>query len=251
MTAAGRLCGKVALVSGGARGLGAAHVELFAEEGASVVFGDVLVEEGAALESRLRAQGLDVHFLPLDVTSADDWETARSFVISQYATLTTLVNNAAIFSPEGTEALTPERWSEVIKVNLEGQWLGMRSALPALVESGNGAIVNICSIYANIGSPDAIAYHASKGGVRIMTKSTALEYAGRGVRVNAVNPGAIDTLFAGPSTPDTVADEVRLIPLGRKAQAREIAHASLFLASDDASYITGTEIIADGGWTAQ
>jgi NAD(P)-dependent dehydrogenase (short-subunit alcohol dehydrogenase family) len=245
-----RLAGKVALVSGGARGLGAAHVELFAEEGAAVVFGDVLTDEGIALEAELRRRGLAVQFLRLDVTRADDWSAALDLARSEYGTLTTLVNNAAIFSPEGTEALTQERWRHVLAVNLEGQWLGMRSALPTLVTTGNGSIINICSVYANIGSPDAIAYHASKGGVRIMTKSTALEYADRGVRVNSVNPGAIDTLFGGPSNPETDAAAISLVPMGRKALPREVAHASLFLASDDASYVTGTEIIVDGGWTA-
>ncbi|MDT3444938.1 MULTISPECIES: SDR family NAD(P)-dependent oxidoreductase [unclassified Pseudofrankia] len=238
------------MVSGGARGLGAAHVELFGEEGASVFFGDVLTDEGSALEAELRQRGLDVHFLRLDVTRPDDWSAALDRVLSVRGTLTTLVNNAAIFSPEGTEALSQRRWRQVMGVNLEGQWLGMRTVLPTLVASGNASIINICSVYAQIGSPDAIAYHASKGGVRIMTKSTALEYAGRGVRVNSVNPGVIDTLFAGPATPETESAEIGLVPLGRKAQPREVAHASLFLASDDASYVTGAEIVVDGGWTA-
>jgi NAD(P)-dependent dehydrogenase (short-subunit alcohol dehydrogenase family) len=246
----GRLANKVALVSGGARGLGAAHVRLFAEEGAAVVFGDVLTEEGSLLETTLRQEGLSVRFLQLDVTRNSDWVAACDLAIAEYGQLTTLVNNAAIFSSEGTEDLTQQTWQRVISVNLEGQWLGMRSVLPSLVTSGNGAIVNICSVYANIASPDAIAYHASKGGVRIMTKSCALEYAGRGVRINSVNPGAIDTSFGGPSSLEADARQVGLVPLGRKAHPREIAHASLFLASDDASYITATEIIVDGGWSA-
>jgi NAD(P)-dependent dehydrogenase (short-subunit alcohol dehydrogenase family) len=245
-----RLANKVALISGGARGLGAAHVRLFAQEGASVVFGDVLTDEGLLLETKLRQEGLDVRFLKLDVTQVDDWAAASDLAIAEYGRLTTLVNNAAIFSSAGTEDLTQQTWQQVMSVNLEGQWLGMRAVLPSLVASGNGAIVNICSVYANIASPDAIAYHASKGGVRIMTKSSALEYAGRGVRINSVNPGAIDTSFAGPSSPEMDARQNSLVPMGRKAQPREIAYASLFLASDDASYITATELIVDGGWSA-
>jgi NAD(P)-dependent dehydrogenase (short-subunit alcohol dehydrogenase family) len=245
-----RLAGKVALVSGGARGLGAAHVELFAQEGARVVFGDVLTEEGSAVEAELRGRGLDVRFVRLDVTRPDDWAGALDVAITEYGSLTTLVNNAAIFSVEGTEDLARDVFQRVISVNLEGQWLGMRAALPALVASGNASIVNICSVYAHLATPDAVAYHASKGGVRILTRSTALEYVTKGVRVNAVNPGAIDTLFAGPPDPRADAAVVGVVPLGRKAHPREIAHASLFLASDDASYITGTEIVVDGGWSA-
>ncbi|WP_182481519.1 SDR family NAD(P)-dependent oxidoreductase [Nocardioides immobilis] len=245
----GRLEGKVALISGGARGLGAAHVELFAEEGGAVVFGDVLVDEGAALADRLGERGLHVQFLKLDVTQADDWAAAVDLAVNLHGRLTTLVNNAAIFSADGTQDVTQETFRHVLSVNLEGQWLGMRAALPALVEFGNSSIVNICSVYAHLATPDAVAYHASKGGVLIMTRSTALEYVGRGVRVNAVNPGAIDTLFAGSATPDAGAIS-SVVPLGRSADPREIAHASLFLASDDASYITGTEIVADGGWSA-
>ena len=245
----GRLEGKVALISGGARGLGAAHVELFAEEGCAVVFGDVLVHEGAALVQRLGERGLEARFLKLDVTQADDWAAAVDVALDLHGRLTTLINNAAIFSAEGTEEVAQETFRRVLSVNLEGQWLGMRAALPALVASGNASIVNICSVYAHLATPDAVAYHASKGGALIMTRSTALEYVDRGVRVNAVNPGAIDTLFAGAASPDGEAI-ASVVPLGRAAQPREIAHASLFLASDDASYITGTEIVADGGWSA-
>jgi NAD(P)-dependent dehydrogenase (short-subunit alcohol dehydrogenase family) len=247
---AARLAGKVVLVSGGSRGLGAAHVELFAEEGAAVVFGDVLVDEGAALESSLRQRGLGVRFIPLDVTSPEDWTAAVGLAVRAHGTLTTLINNAAVFDPEGTQALTQEVWGRVISVNMEGQWLGMRAALPALVASGNAAVVNIGSVYAEIATPDAIAYHASKGGVRILSKSIALEYAERGVRINCVAPGMIDTLFAGPSTSAEDVAEASIVPMRRKARPREVAQASLFLASDDASYITAAEIVVDGGWAA-
>jgi NAD(P)-dependent dehydrogenase (short-subunit alcohol dehydrogenase family) len=247
---ADRLAGKVALVSGGARGAGAAHVELFAQEGAAVVFGDVREAEGKELEERLRADGLDVAFRPLDVTQADQWSDAVDHAVRTYGRLTTLVNNAGIVSAEGTEQVTQEAWQRVMSVNLEGQWLGMRAALPALLETGNAAVVNICSVYATLASPDSIAYHASKGGVRIMTKTAAIEYAQRGVRFNNVNPGAIDTEFGGPPDPERHARAVAKIPMGRKATPREIALASLFLASDEAGYITGTELVVDGGWSA-
>jgi NAD(P)-dependent dehydrogenase (short-subunit alcohol dehydrogenase family) len=245
-----RLAGKVVLVSGGARGLGAAHVELFAEEGAAVVFGDVLVDEGVALEGSLWQRGLGVRFIRLDVTSPEDWAAAVDLAVHEHGSLTTLVNNAAVFSPEDSQTLTQEVWGRVISVNMEGQWLGMRAALPALLASGNAAVVNVGSVYAEIATPDAIAYHASKGGVRILSKCIALEYAEKGVRINSVVPGMIDTLFAGPSTPAEDVTEARAVPMRRKGRPREVALASLFLASDDASYVTAAEVVVDGGWAA-
>jgi NAD(P)-dependent dehydrogenase (short-subunit alcohol dehydrogenase family) len=251
----GRLEGKVALVSGGARGLGAAHVQLFAEEGAAVVFGDVRDELGRQWEQDLTSKGLPVSYTHLDVTQADDWKHAVRLAVEKHGKLTTLVNNAGIFTEDGLESTSDETWASVISVNLEGQWLGMRAAMPHLVAAGVAAgasVVNICSIFGNVGSAGSAAYHASKGGVRLLTKATAVEYAPRGVRVNSVHPGMIETEFAGPerTTGQAREQELKLVPLGRSAPPREIAFASLFLASDEAAYVVGAELTVDGGWTA-
>ncbi|MGP4086700.1 SDR family NAD(P)-dependent oxidoreductase [Streptomyces sp. KR55] len=246
-----RLEGKVALVSGGARGLGAAIVELFAEEGASVVFGDVRDELGNALASRLREQGASVSYLHLDVTQSEDWSSAVRLAQNAYGRLTTLVNNAAVYHPAGLMDITPDVWSQLLRVNLDGQWLGMRAATPALLDAGEGAaIVNVCSLWANIGSPGSVAYHASKGGVRSMTKSVALEFAEKGIRVNSLHPGMIDTEFGGGNvTKEDLQEQVKVVPMKRMGSPREIAYGSLFLASDESRYMTGAELIIDGGWS--
>lgn len=250
----GRLDGKVAVVSGGARGLGAAHVELFAEEGASVVFGDIRDELGRQWEEQLRAKGHPVTYVHLDVTKAPDWKRAVDLAVERYGKLTTLVNNAGIFTGDGLLTTADDTWSAVISVNLEGQWLGMRAAMPSLLDAGpaqGASVVNICSIFGNVGSAGSAAYHASKGGVRLLTKAVAVEYGPQRIRVNSVHPGMIETEFAGPefTNPEAVAEQLKGVPLGRSAPPREFAYASLFLASDEAAYITGAELVVDGGWT--
>jgi NAD(P)-dependent dehydrogenase (short-subunit alcohol dehydrogenase family) len=250
----GRLEGKVALISGGARGLGAAHVQLFVEHGASVVFGDVRHEQGRQREESLRSTGHAVRYVELDVTDAQAWDDAVGVAVEEYGALTTLVNNAGIFTGDGLLSTTPETWSRVLDVNLTGQWLGMRAAMPALLEAGvarGASVVNVCSIYGNVGSNSSAAYHASKGGVRLLTKAAAVEYSAERIRINSVHPGMIETEFAGPdfATPESLADQLGNVPMGRSAPPREIAYASLFLASDEASYITGAELLVDGGWT--
>jgi NAD(P)-dependent dehydrogenase (short-subunit alcohol dehydrogenase family) len=248
---ADRLQGKVALVSGGARGLGAAIVELFAQEGAQVIFGDLRDEEGEALERQLRDQGNEVIYTHLDVTAAEDWTAAVTLARTTYGRLTTLVNNAALNSGAGLLEITPEAWSQVLSANLTGQLLGMQAAMPALLDAGDGAaVVNVASVWANIAAPGSIAYHASKGGVRSMTKSVALEYVRQGVRVNSLHPGMIDTDFGGTEvSPQTLQELLQLIPMKRKASPREIAFGALFLASDESSYMIGAELILDGGWS--
>ncbi|MBB4689614.1 SDR family NAD(P)-dependent oxidoreductase [Amycolatopsis jiangsuensis] len=247
----GRLEGKVALVSGGARGLGEAIVELFAEEGAAVVFGDVLDEAGEKVAIRLKQLGAPVTYTNLDVTRPDDWAAAVALTTEKYGRLTTLVNNAAVYDSAGLMAITPEAWSKLLSVNLDGQWLGMRAAEPALLTAGKGAaIVNVCSLWANIGSPGSVAYHASKGGVRSMTKSVALEYAERGIRVNSLHPGMIDTEFGGSTVMREDLDkQMAVVPMKRMGAPIEIAYGALFLASDEARYMTGAELIVDGGWS--
>lgn len=246
----GRLDGKVALVSGGASGIGAAHVRVFALEGAKVVLGDVQVELGEKVATEVRENGGEAFFVELDVTNESSWAAAVAVAVERYGKLTTLVNNAGIFHPGGVEDETMDGWQRMIAVNQTGVWLGMRAAVPELVKSGGGAIVNISSLYGLIGSPGNIAYHATKAAVRLMTKSAALEYVKKGIRVNAILPGQIDTPILGNLTPEQDAAIKAAIPMGRIGRPEDVARTSLFLCSDDASYITGVELPVDGGWSA-
>lgn len=252
----GRLAGKVALVSGGASGIGAAHVRIFASEGAQVVFGDLQTELGERLAEEVRDTeavrdaGGDAMFVPLDVTNEDDWKTAVDAAVSRYGKLTTLVNNAGIYHPGGIETETRDGWEQMVAVNQTGVWLGMRAAMPELLKSGNAAIVNISSLFGLIGSPGSISYHATKGAVRLMTKSAALEYVKRGVRANSIHPGQIQTPILGNVPPERDADIKRAIPSGERGRPEDIAYGSLYLCSDEAAYVTGIELPIDAGWSA-
>lgn len=246
----GRLDTKVALVSGGASGIGAAHVRVFAREGAKVVLGDVQRDLGEQVAAEVRQSGADALFVELDVTSEASWTAAVAAAVARYGKLTTLINNAGIFHPGGVEAETLEGWQQMIAVNQTGVWLGMRAGIPELVKGGGGAVVNISSLYGLIGSPGNIAYHATKAAVRLMTKSAALEYVQRGVRVNAILPGQIETPILGNLTPEQDAAIKAAIPMGRIGRPEDVARTSLFLCSDDAAYITGVELPVDGGWSA-
>ena len=247
-----RLEGKVALITGGARGIGAAHVRVFAANGARLVVGDVLEDEGGSVVAEARRNGADAVFVRLDVAREEDWKAGVGEATKRFGKLTTLVNNAAIANLAGVEDETIDGWNRVIAVDQLGVWLGMKTAIPAMLAQGGGSIVNISSLYGIIGSPGMIAYHAAKGAVRLMTKSAALEYAARGIRINSIHPGIIDTPLAGALLPDDY--KARLLeatPMKRMGRPEEIAHGSLFLASDEASFVTGSELIIDGGWLAQ
>jgi cyclopentanol dehydrogenase len=247
-----RLEGKVALITGGARGIGAAHVRVFAENGAKLVVGDVLADEGAAVIAEARKGGADAVFVSLDVSREEDWEAAVAEATKRFGKLTTLVNNAPIANLAGVEEETIEGWNRVIAVDQLGVWLGMKIAIPAMLTHGGGSIVNISSLYGIIGSPGMIAYHAAKGAVRLMTKSAALEYAARGIRINSVHPGIIDTPLAGALLPEDYKTRLlEVTPMKRIGRPEEIAHGSVFLASDEASFVTGSELVIDGGWLAQ
>ncbi len=249
---AGRLEGKVALISGGARGIGAAHVRLFAREGAKVVFGDVLEEEGRKLATELAGNGRDVAFVPLDVTREEDWARAVKTAVDSYGKLTSLVNNAGITHLATLLEETREGWDRVIAVNQTSVWLGMKMAIPSMRDAGGGSIVNISSLYGIIGSIGMAAYHASKGAVRILSKAAALEHAKDGIRVNSIHPGIIDTPLANSMlTEEYLKHLVEVTPLGRRGRPEEIAWGSVFLCSDEASFVTGTELVIDGGWMAQ
>lgn len=245
-----RLNGKSVLITGAASGIGAAHARLFASHGAKLLLCDVQDELGHAVAAEVRASGGVAEFCPLDVTSASAWATAVAKAVDSFGALTTLVNVAGVVSPAGLEMETEETWNRVIVTNQKGTWLGMKTAMPELLKSGNGAIVNIASMLAVIGSPGAIAYQASKGAVRQMTKSVALEYASRGVRANTVCPGVIETPMLAGSPQQVREYQIQATPMKRLGRPEEIAYCSLFLCSDEASYITAADFIVDGGTTA-
>jgi len=248
---AGRLDGKVALVSGGASGIGAAHARVFAAEGAKVVVADVQEDKGREVVDDVNNDSGEAAFVRLDVTNVDGWQNAVNAAISRFGKLTTLINNAGVYWPGGVEEETPEKWNKMLAINQTGVWLGMKAAVPALRDSGNGVIVNISSLYGLIGSPGSIAYHATKGAVRIMTKAAALEYVRQGIRVNSIHPGQIDTPILAGLTPGQNEQIKAATPMGRLGRPEEIAFGSLYLCSDEASYTTGIELVIDGGWFAQ
>ena len=247
-----RLSGKVALISGGARGMGAATVALFLEEGASVLFGDVLAGEGTQLEATLVARygAASTRFVRLDVTSEDDWARAVNLAETTFGGLDILVNNAGTSGPGRTETSTMADWHRVMDVNLTGALLGMRAAIPAMRGRGGGAIVNVSSIYGMVGAATGPAYQASKGGLRTLSRSAALEYATQGIRVNSVYPGLVDTPMLAPLDPEQLAVRLGRTPMARLADPREIAYGIVYLASDEASFVTGAELVIDGGYTA-
>jgi len=250
---AGRLDGKVALISGGARGMGVAEAEIFAREGAAVVLGDVLDTELEETAELIRGRGGRVLSLRLDVTQESDWESIVTAAESEFGRLDVLVNNAGIVHAGGVEDTTLEDWNRVVAVNQTGVWLGMRAAIPAMRRAGGGSIVNISSIFGIIGSAGTAAYHGTKGAVRLLTKQAAVEYAPERIRVNSVHPGMIDTpmLRSGVDNPKFKGNPAMTWPMRRVGRPEEIANGVLFLASDEASFITGAELVIDGGYTAQ
>lgn len=245
-----RLLGKTALISGAAQGLGAAQAKLFAAEGAHVIVADLKADQGEAVVKEIEGAGGTAAFCKLDVSQEDDWASAVDFAVSTFGQLTTLVNNAGIMQSGGLETETVELWNRMVAINQTGVFLGMRAAVPALLKTGNAAIVNISSLYGLIGSPDAISYHATKGAVRVMTKAAALEFATRGIRANAIFPGMMQTPILADITPEQDAEIRAVIPMKRIGDPKDIAYGSLYLCSDEASYVTGAELVIDGGWFA-
>jgi NAD(P)-dependent dehydrogenase (short-subunit alcohol dehydrogenase family) len=256
----GRVAGKVVLITGGASGIGLASAEACAREGAAVVITDVNAREGEAQATRLAAEGLAVEFARQDAASEADWKRVVDGVLERHGRLDVLVNNAGIAAIAPIEQETLEGWRRTQAVNMEGVFLGTREAVHAMKDRG-GSIVNISSIEGIIGDPMIPAYNASKGGVRIFTKSAALYCAqqGYGIRVNSIHPGYVGTplvenaLGALPAEQAAALqqDLIARIPLGRLAEPREIANVVLFLASDESSYMTGSELVVDGGYTAK
>ena len=248
-----RLQNKVALISGGARGMGATEAKLFTREGAKVVIGDVLEQGGRQTEAEIHEAGGDCLFVHLDVTSESDWQSAVAATVARFGKLDILVNNAGIFRAERVEETSEDSWDKVMDVNAKGVFLGTKHAIPEMRKAGGGSIINVSSVAGLVGNPFSSAYNASKGAVRLLTKSTAVQYAKDGIRANSIHPGVIET----PMTQDMVNNETfrqfRLArnPIPRLGQPEDIAYGALYLASDESSFVTGSELVIDGGWTAQ
>ncbi|HCL25864.1 MAG: glucose 1-dehydrogenase [SAR202 cluster bacterium] len=248
-----RLENKVALISGGARGMGAVEAKLFAQEGAKVVIGDMLAEEGRKVEAEINEAGGECVFVPLDVADEKAWESAVNEAVSRYGKLDILVNNAGIYRASNVEDTTTDEWEQIMDVNAKGVFLGLRSVIPAMRNAGGGSIINISSVAGLVGNRRTTAYNASKGAVRLLTKSTAIQYASEGIRCNSVHPGTIET----PMTEGFLADEeqrtdrMNRTPLGRLGRPEDVAYGALYLASDESSFVTGSELVIDGGRTAE
>ena len=249
-----RLEGKVAIISGGARGQGAAEAKMFAREGAKVVFGDILDDDGKRVEAEIAETGGDAVYVTLDVTDENSWRDAVETAVARFGKVDILVNNAGIAIWSSGDDATVEDWDRVMDVNAKGVFLGTRAVVPEMRKVGSGSIINISSISGMVGQ-EAIhpGYNASKGAVRILTKSTAIQYASAGIRCNSVHPGPVMTAMTehGWSDPDRRKVTEQRTPLGRYADPDEIAYGVLFLASDESSFMTGSEMVIDGGVTAQ
>ena len=248
----GRLSGKVALISGAARGQGADEARLFAHEGARVIIGDILDGAGMQIESEIVEEGGEAKFVHLDVSSEEDWLKAVDLSVREYGKLDILVNNAAILLMKGVEDTSSQEWDNIQNINSKGVFLGSKTVIPAMRESGGGSIVNISSIAGLIGSRYT-AYGASKGLVRTLTKSIAVNHGHEGIRCNSVHPGVIETDMISEMLGSQVGREYQLdrTPLKVIATSRDVALGVLYLASDESRYVTGSELVIDGGITAQ
>ncbi|MDE1568600.1 SDR family NAD(P)-dependent oxidoreductase [Aquabacter sp. P-9] len=241
------LQGRVALVTGAARGQGAAEARLLGRHGAAVMVCDVLAPEGEAFAQELAAEGIEARFLPLDVTDEADWDATREAIRAWKGRLDILVNNAGIINRSTIADTALAAWERLLKVNLTGAFLGIRAVAPLMEASGGGSIVNISSNSAFSGHYDP-AYTASKWGLRGLTRSAAMEYAARGIRVNAVCPGLVVTALN--ATSPHLQPMIGITPLGRSGTPEEIAELVLFLASPRSAFITGEDFVIDGGFTA-
>jgi 3(or 17)beta-hydroxysteroid dehydrogenase len=248
-----RLAGKVALVSGAASGMGQSEATIFAREGAKVVVADILEVEGKQVAEKIAAGGGQARFVKLDVTSEAEWDAAVKAAVGAFGKLDVLVNNAGISGTYDPDMLSSGAWDTVMAVNAKGVFLGMKHVIPLMKKAGGGAIVNISSISGFVGQDGVhMAYNASKGAVRIMTKTAAVQFAGDGIRVNSVHPGFLPPMRTSKTSADPTwrAKMLAAVPMKREGRVEEVAHAVLFLASDEASYITGTELVVDGGYLA-
>ncbi len=249
-----RLDNKVALISGGARGIGAAVAKIFAQEGAKLVICDILEDEGRKTAEEITTAGGECVFVRLDVTSETDWEQAAAEVTSRFGRLDILVNNAGITARGNVEETSVADWTRTMDINVKGAFLGSKQAIPIMRAGGGGSIINISSGAGIAPQPGTSgAYAASKGAVRIFSKSTAIQYAAQNIRCNSVHPGPIETDMLRATRPAENTLEIMKgrVPLGRFGRAEEIAYGVLYLASDESSFVTGSELVIDGGRTAQ
>jgi NAD(P)-dependent dehydrogenase (short-subunit alcohol dehydrogenase family) len=250
----GRLDGKVALISGGAKGQGAVEGRMFAREGASIVLGDILDDAGKKLEAEIRAAGGRATYLHLDVTREADWQAAVATAVQAYGKLTVLVNNAGILLRAKIEAMSEADWDRIMAINVKGVFLGTKHAIPAMRQAGGGSIINISSTAGLVASPgETAAYIASKGAVRLFTKATAIQHAKENIRCNSVHPGPIatDMIKDMLESPTMLEARMRRLPMGRVGAPEDVAYGVLYLASDESSYMTGSELVIDGGTTAE
>ncbi len=248
-----RLQGKVALITGAARGQGAAEARLFAQEGAKVVLADLLDQEGAAVAAEIAEAGGDAVYVHLDVTNEEDWDAAIKEAVSSFGKIDILINNAGIWRRGHVLETSSEQWDVLLDVNAKGVFLGTKAAIPEMRKAGGGSIINISSTAGLVGSRTSAAYSASKGAVRLFTKSTAIQYAAEGIRANSIHPGPIDTDMGDQVWPDADSREsaVARTALARIGTAKDIVYGALYLASDESSFVTGSELVIDGGSTAQ
>ena len=246
-----RLAGKVAIVTGGAHGLGEADVRLFAKEGAKVVIADILKDEGMALARSLREAGHDAVFSAVDVTSDADWQALMELTLQKFSKLDVLVNNAGISAGAVEDLEEIEGWHRLMAVNSTSVYLGSRRAADVMVRAGRGSIINISSVMGLVGHPTGhLGYYAAKAAVRNQTKAMAVRLGPHGVRVNSIHPGFFPRMMNSKAS--NVRDDVlKNVPMGRIGDPLEIAHGALFLASDESSFMTGAELVIDGGYTSQ
>ena len=241
-----RLKGKVAIISGATRGIGEAQAKLFAAEGCKVIIGGRSECDGNRVESEIRDMGGDCIFVPLEVTKASDWRNAIDSAIRRYDKLDILVNNAGVIDRTLLEDMTEDAWDNVMNVNLKGVFLGTKLVVPEMRRIGGGSIVNMSSVSGilALGFP---SYNASKGAIRVFTKNIAVEYAKDNIRVNSIHPGVIDTPMTQVGGQAERSANLQSVPMGRVGNPEEVAFGALFLASDESSYMTGAEMVIDGG----
>ena len=248
-----RLEGKVALITGAAHGMGAEDARLFAREGAKVAIADIRDEDARKVEAEIAEAGGEAMVIMLDVSKEDQWEQAVAAVVSKFGKLDILVNNAGISGSGESDSSSTNAWDRLIDINAKSVFLGMKHAIPEMEKIGGGAIVNISSISGLVGQESIHpGYNASKGAVRLVTKAAAVQHAKSGIRVNSVHPGMLPPMLTSFQRGDPNREAMNAnVPMGREGEPIEVANAVLFLASDEASYITGTELVVDGGFTAK
>ena len=248
-----RLEGKVAIISGASGGMGAEEARLFAREGASVVIADIIDDDGEAVARQIEDSGGEATYIHTDVTSAESWDACVQATLDKYGKVDILVNNAGISSGSHEDPLDIDGWTRIMDVNSTGVYLGTRAVIPAMREAGGGSIVNISSIMGFVGGEGGHpAYHASKGAVRIFTKATAVRYGPEGIRANSIHPGFMPPMRTSNfRSNDERQALIDLTPLRRTGETIEVANGVLFLASDEASFVTGTELVIDGGFIAR